>query len=120
MEKNMYQQIIKIASIFLIIACIITYMISFDVLMAISIVVGGITNILGFIYIIIMVNNLDFNKNVSAIVVGHYLIRYLIYIGIFSISYMIGLNILTMLIGFLCIHFGIIVYTKLDERRKIN
>ncbi len=116
----MYQKIAKLACLFLSVVSVITYIMSADFMMAMGVVVGGITNILGFIYIIVMVNSLDFRKNVTAIVVAHYIVRYLIYIGIFTVSHFVGLNILTMLIGFLCINFGIIVYTKLDERRKIN
>ncbi len=120
MKENMYKKIIQIATIFLTICALAIYVVTQNVSMALGIIVGGTMNILGFLYIIVMVKNLDFDRNVQAVVSGHYLFRYLIYIIVFYICYQIGLNILTMLIGFLCINFGIIVYTKLDERRKIN
>ncbi len=91
-----------------------------DIMISLGILIGGCISILGFLYIVVMVERLDFQKRTVLKVVVHYFIRYFFYCVSIYFSYMMGVNILTIVIGFLCMNFGIIVNTKLEERRRIH
>lgn len=123
MEKNdklRFVGMIKIALILMIIELIISFFISFSYSYWLGIIWGAILGILGFISIIRMVEKIEFNTKTRQKVMFNYVLRYLFYIIMLIIGYKLGLNMITMLLGFLCMNIAIKVYIALEERGTFN
>ena len=123
MEKNdlkRFKNMMRLAFIIAIIAGIISFLITKNSIHFVSIMYGTVIGVLGFKWIIQMMEKIEFNEKTKRNVVINYLLRYLCYAILMIIGYQYGLNILTMLIGFVCMNLSIKIYTILEERGTLN
>lgn len=119
MERKEYGIVIKIALVFMAIAIALTAIITRNMNDIAGIIVGGITGIGGFIWITIMVKQISLDENVKTIVFINYMFRFFVYAAIFVVAMQFGANIITMLIGFICMNLALKAYTMgLDKKLK--
>ena len=107
MEDKLYQLIIRVAIGILLIMSAIALLITKNFLFVCSIWLGGILSIGGFLAILFSTAHIDPNGNVQRKMLNAYIFRYLIYFVCMFLGAKAGLNILLMLVGFLCISLSI-------------
>lgn len=107
MEDKLYRLIIRVAIGILLIMSAGTLLIAKNFLFVCAIWLGGALSIGGFIAILFSTSHIDPNGNVQRKMLNAYIFRYLIYFVCMFIGAKAGLNILFMLLGFLCINLSI-------------
>lgn len=117
-DKQLYLGIVKKAGLILIASTLMVFAVTLDMMMALSVVFGGGLSLAGFAAIIYSTNAMSLEGNVKGKVMGAYLFRYLIYFMFMFTGTKIGLNIVSMLIGFLCVNLGIKVHTLLERKEE--
>lgn len=112
----MYQKIMKLAGMIMVLSAFIAYLIMHDITYPLGVLLGGILSIGGFYWIVVMTNKIVSSNKAQSLAVVHYLIRYLIYAVVLTIAILQGLNIISILIGFLCVSFAIRINTYLEGK----
>ena len=79
---------------------------------------GGMLSVLGFIAIIWMTQTTSMSGNVKGKFTSAYVFRYLIYFLAMFSAMKAGLNIISILIGFLCINLSIKMDTILTRKEE--
>lgn len=106
-DKKLYLKIYRNALFILTICSAITYLVTRKWMYVVSTIFGGILAMIGFLAIILFTYHVSFDGNVRGKFTGAYLFRYLLYFICLFFAMKIGLNIVSMLIGFLCINLAI-------------
>lgn len=117
-DKELYRKILRYALIILISASIISFLVMQDMIYVYSVLFGGFLSILGFISIVYMVTFISLEGNVKQKFMGAYILRYLIYFACMFMGAKVGLNIVSMLIGFLCINLSIKIEAVLERKEE--
>ncbi len=117
-ERKLYERIVFIACAILAVMCGLSLLIKQDWTYPLSVFIGGLMAIVGFLWIIYSTGRILQSKKATTLAMTNYLIRYLVYGGILLVGILSGLNILAMLIGFLCINFAIKVNTYLERKEE--
>lgn len=117
-NKELYQRILKLAFVILMITCAITLFITKACVYVFSTLFGGILSMLGFISIIYFTHYASLEGNVKSRFTSAYIVRYLIYFVLMFIGAKVGLNIVSMLLGFLCINLAIKMDTLLRRKEE--
>lgn len=115
-EKKLYQRILVIALGILLILCALSLFIMQDYLYPLSVFIGGMMAMVGFVWIVFSTQKVITSPKATALAMTSYLLRYLFYGGILLISILSGLNIVASLVGFLCINFAIKLNTYLQRK----
>ncbi len=117
-DKKLYLSIVKKAFMILLLSMLIVMLLTQDIMYMLSVVIGGVLSLLGFVAVIYSVNTMSMSGNVKGKVVGAYLFRYVIYFLVMYAAAKTGFDILSMLVGFLCVNLGIKVNTLLERREE--
>ncbi len=116
-ERKNYLRIQQLALILTLIASLIAFLISKEINYALGIALGALAALLGFNWIIKMVNGLSSeDAKVQKKVKINYAIRLGAYALIFTGGYYLGLNLIMMLIGYMMMNFAIKIHALLEER----
>ena len=116
MEDKLYRLIIRVAVGILFVMSAIVFLLGKDILYICSIWLGGILSILGFVLILFSTDHIERYGNVKRKMLNAYIFRYLIYFVCMFLGAKAGLNILLMLLGFLCISLSIKGITLLNRK----
>lgn len=117
-EKELYLRIIKIAMGLLLVLCGFAFLIMREWIYPVSVLAGGAMAIVGFIWIIVSTGKILTSSKATALAMVNYFIRYLLYGVILVLGILGGLNIVSMLIGFLCVNFAIKINTYLEGKEE--
>ncbi|NBK98240.1 MAG: hypothetical protein EOM50_09490 [Erysipelotrichia bacterium] len=117
-NKHLYKMIIRYAIIYLLLASLVSFLMMQNLSYVYATLLGGILSILGFSSIIYMANNSALEGNVKKSFTVAYLVRYLIYFVCMFVGAKLGLNIISMLIGFLCINIGIKIQAVFERKEE--
>lgn len=117
-ENKLFQDIIKMAIAIMLVLCGLAFLIMQDIMYPIGVLVGGIVSILSFLWIVAMTNRIIESPKAQAMAMTHFIFRYLLYIVVFFIGYKCGLNILSMLIGSVCVNVSIKLNTYLKGKEE--
>lgn len=117
-DKKLYRSIIQKAILILFASMFIVWLVSKSLMYALSVLIGGVLSLLGFVFVMYSVYTMNLEGNVKGKVVGAYLFRYVMYFLVMFAAASIGFDILSMLIGFLCVNLGIKVNTLLERREE--
>ena len=117
-ERKLYERILRIAFGVLIVLCGLSLLIMQDWMYPLSVLIGGVMAIVGFLWIIYSTTKILTSPKATTLAMSNYLLRYLVYGGILLIGILSGLNILAMLIGFFCINFAIKINTYLERKEE--
>lgn len=112
----MYHKVVKLACLILMICALAAFIIMRDITYPLGVLLGGILSIGSFYWIVAMTNQIVSTSKAKGLAVVHYLIRYLIYAVVLTIAILQGLNIISILIGFLCVSFAIRINTYLEGK----
>ena len=117
-DKKLYQNIYRNAWIILLCSCVLTYVFTKAWVYVISTLFGGILSMFGFTLIILFTHHVSLSGNVNGKFVGAYIFRYLIYFIAMFLAMKAGLNIISILIGFLCINLSIKIDTLIKRKEE--
>ena len=117
-NKKLYLQIIRNAICILFVSSILTFLITKEWLDIVATLFGGCLSILGFLSIFLFTHHVDLDGKAAGRFVSAYIFRYLIYFVSMFLGAKAGLNILSMLIGFLCINLAIKLDTFLKRKEE--
>lgn len=117
-EKELYKRILKIAVAIVFVLCGLAFLIMRDFCYPLSVFTGGMMSIAGFLWIIVSSQHILNSSKASALAMANYFVRYLIYGAILVIGILSGLDIISMVIGFLCINFAIKINTYLEGKEE--
>lgn len=118
-DKELYRKILRNACILLLCGMLISFLVMQNMIYVYSVLFGGILSILGFISIVYMVSFVSLEGNVKGKFTSAYILRYLIYFVAMYVGAKLGLNIVSMLIGFLCVNISIKI-NAVFERKEEN
>ncbi len=116
-NKQLYQKILKNAFFILIVATLVTLLVMRELSYGIATLLGGFLSITGFLSIIMMTHS-SLHGNVKARFTSAYLIRYLLYFLVMYLAMKAGLNIISILIGFLCISLSIKINEMIGRKEE--
>ncbi len=116
MNKSLYKSIIIKALIVIAALYVITFVVSRNNLIALGFVIGGLTRLVGFLSIIISTEYLADSTKPGILAAGMYIVRFIFYGVIVSWSIVKGVNVLSLLVGFIILNF-IIYGTQWRMRR---
>lgn len=117
-DKKLYLTIYRNA-VWILLACmILTYVCTQNFMYVVSTLFGGILSMLGFLTIILFTYSTSLEGNVRGKYTGAYIFRYLIYFIAMFLAMKAGLNIVSILIGFLCINLSIKLDTFLKRKEE--
>lgn len=106
-NKELYQRILKKAFAILCITSAITFFITKAWMYVFATLLGGILSVLGFVSIVYFTHHASLEGDVKTRFTSAYIFRYLIYFIVMFMGAKAGLNIVSMLLGFLCINLAI-------------
>ena len=116
MNKSLYTSII-IRSLIVTGACyVIAYILSRNNLIALGFVVGGLTRLAGFISIVVSSEYMSESTRPGAVAAGLYIVRFVFYGFVVSWSIIKGINVLSLLVGFIILNF--IIYGAQWKMRR--
>ena len=105
MNKSLYKSIIIRSLIVIGAFYVIAYVLSRNNLIALGFVVGGITRLAGFISIIIASEYMSESTRPGAVAAILYIIRFVFYGFVVSWAIVKGINVLSLLVGFIILNF---------------
>ena len=108
----------KRAICILFVSIMLTYLVTKQWLAVVATLFGGCLSIAGFLSIIYFTHHVSYDAKVSGRFVSAYIFRYLIYFVSMFLGAKKGLNIVSMLIGFLCINLAIKMDTFLKRKEE--
>lgn len=117
-NKQLYFRIIRNAIVILGLCTFLTFLVMKEMLYVYSTLFGGMLSVLGFIAIVLTIRYTSMSGNVKGKFTGAYIFRYLIYFLAMFSAMKAGLNILSILIGFLCINLSIKMNTILTRKEE--
>ena len=116
MENNLYRLIIRVAAGILFVMSAVVFLFARDLSYICSIWLGGMLSMAGFVAIVFSAKHMEWAGNIQRRMFAAYLFRYLFYFVAMFLGAKAGLNILLMLIGFLCISLSIKWITFLKRK----
>lgn len=117
-ENKLFQDIIKMAFAIMLVLCGLAFIIMQDITYPIGVLLGGCVSMISFLWIVAMTNKIIDSPKAQALAITHFMFRYLLYIIVFLIGYKCGLNILSMLIGSVCVNVSIKLNTYIQGKEE--
>lgn len=115
-ENKLYAKVIKLALLIMFACALLVLLITGNMIYPLGICLGGLLSIAGFLWIVVMTSKILSSPRAQTLAVVNYVIRYLIYAAAFYIGLLCGLDIFSMLIGFLCVTLAIKLNTYLEGK----
>ena len=115
-NKKLYIRIIKIATLMMLVLALLIFIITRNALYIVGVGVGGLLSIGGFLWIVVMTSKILSSPKAQTYAMINYVFRYLIYAVVFFLGMLCGLDIFSMLIGYLCVSLAIKVNTYLEGK----
>lgn len=118
MEENklLYTRIIKLALLIMCACGLLVFLVTRNVLYLIGVGIGGMLGIGGFLWIVVMTSKILSSPKAQSLAMINYLFRYLIYAVVFCLGMLCGLDIFSMLVGYLCVNLAIKLNTYLEGK----
>lgn len=110
--KRYYSKIIITTLVIVLLLAIISYIISKDRNIALGFIVGSIARITGFIATIITSKRLIQSSRPKTTALSFYIQRYIFYGIVIAIAISRGINVITLIVGFLPLTLAIYLYRK--------
>lgn len=115
-NRLLYTRVIKFALLIMSACALLVFLITRDILYPIGVGVGGLLSIGGFIWIVVMTSKILSSPKAQTLAMVNYVFRYLIYAVVFYLGMLGGLDIFSMLIGYLCVSLAIKLNTYLEGK----
>lgn len=116
MNKSLYKSIIIRSLIVIGAFYVIAYILSRDNLIALGFVIGGLTRLAGFVSIIISSEYMSESTKPGAVAASLYIVRFVFYGFVVSWAIVRGVNVLSLLVGFIILNF--IIYGAQWKMRR--
>lgn len=117
-NKKLYIRILRNALVILGLCSLLTFIVTREMKYVYSTLFGGILSMLGFIAIAYMTHTMSLSGNVKGKFTSAYVFRYLIYFIAMFLAMKVGLNIISILIGYLCINLSIKIDTAFTRKEE--
>lgn len=117
MENKLYRRVFLYTLGIALGAAGVTLMLTQNHLMALGFVLGAIARLAGFQQIIRMGNRIEQSERPKATASSNYVVRYIFYGIVIWLSITRGVNVLTLLFGFLSMNVAIFLITYLESRK---
>lgn len=118
-DDKMYKEIEKLALLIMVVIALVCGIVSVDVMNGLSVVFGGVLNIIGFRTIVVSSNNLLHSPHASRNATMQYMIRFILYGILMYLGMQVGLRIVCMLLGFLSVNLAIKIHTIRTRKEEI-
>lgn len=118
-DDKMYKEIEKLALLIMAVIALVCGIVSMDLMNGLSVVFGGILNIIGFRNIVVSSKNLLNSPHASRNATIQYMIRFILYGILIYLGMQVGLSIVFMLLGFLSVNLAIKIHTLRTRKEEI-
>ena len=115
----MYKEIEKLALLIMLVIAVVSGVVSINLMNGISVIYGGILNIIGFRNIVVSSKKLLYNPHASKNATIQYMLRFILYGVLIYLGMQVDLHIVFMLLGFLSINLAIKVHTIRTQKEEI-
>lgn len=117
MDKQLHRKIVGMTLSVALIAFAITVLLSQNIKLALGFPLGAIARLAGFEQIILMTNRIEKRSRPKAYGTTNYILRYIFYGVVIWLCLTKGVNVFTLLIGFVSMNYVIMLITHLEKRK---
>lgn len=117
MDKGLHRKVLMMTMAIALSAAGITLLFTQNRDLALGFLLGAIARLAGFEQIVRMSNRIEQSGRPKAVASSNYVVRYIFYGIVIWLSITRGVNVLTLLFGFLSMNFAIFLITYLENRK---
>ncbi len=118
MIKSLQHSILKRTLLIAVCLSVITWVVTKDVMMASGFIIGAIARLAGFMQIVRMTSRIENYDRPKAVTSSNYVTRLIFYGIVIWICMDAGVNVLTLLLGFVSMNIAILVTTYFENRKE--